>query len=137
MYLIYNFFKPVLLLSKGRGVSSRLPARGLGMKCLGRTSWVAGTCAATSRQDGARRGGDRGRPPFRGRGRSRGWVRGRGDHRGGGRGSGGGHRMEEGEAAVYTTESVFSLAAYAECFNCFFSIFSKSNDFFVCAIYSY
>jgi hypothetical protein len=55
-----------------------------------RPNWVAETCAATSRQDGVRRGGDRGRPPFRGRGRGRGWVRGRGDlrgdHRGGGRG---------------------------------------------------
>jgi uncharacterized membrane protein YgcG len=55
-----------------------------------RPIWVAETCAATSRQDGARRGVDRGRPPFRGRGRGRGWVRGRGDNRGGGhRGSGG------------------------------------------------
>jgi hypothetical protein len=49
-----------------------------------RPNWVSETCAATSRQDGARRGGDRGRPPFRGRGR--GWVRGRGEARGRGRG---------------------------------------------------
>jgi hypothetical protein len=34
-----------------------------------RPNWVAETCAATSRQDGVRRGGDRGHPPFRGRGR--------------------------------------------------------------------
>jgi hypothetical protein len=44
-----------------------------------RPNWVAETCAATSRQDGIRRGGDRGRPPFRDRGR--GWVRGRGESR--------------------------------------------------------
>jgi hypothetical protein len=49
-----------------------------------RPNWVSETCAATSRQDGARRGRDRGRPPFRGRGR--GWVRGRGEARGRGRG---------------------------------------------------
>ncbi len=53
-----------------------------------RPNWVSETCAATSRQDGVRRGGDRGRPPFRGRGRGRGrgWMRGRGEAKGGGRG---------------------------------------------------
>jgi hypothetical protein len=57
-----------------------------------RPNWVAETCAATSRQDGVRRGGDRGRPPFRGRGRGRGWVRGRGDNHGGGHRGGTGYQ---------------------------------------------
>jgi len=58
-----------------------------------RPNWVAETCAATSRQDGVRRGGDRGRPPFRGRGRGRGWIRGRGDNRGGGHRGGTGYQF--------------------------------------------
>jgi hypothetical protein len=70
-----------------------------------RPNWVAETCAATSRQDGARRGGDRGRPPFRGRCRGRGWVRGRGDHRGGGRGP---VRRRERRRQLCITESALS-----------------------------
>ncbi len=43
-------------------------------------------------------------------------------------------RMEEGEAAVYTTESVLSLTSYSECFNSFFSNFQMSMICFWCAI---
>ncbi len=64
-----------------------------------RPNWVSETCAATSRQDGARRGGDRGRPPFRGRGR--GWVRGRGDAGGRGRGKSFEHGQRRGGGQYY------------------------------------
>jgi hypothetical protein len=63
-----------------------------------RPNWVSETCAATSRQDGARRGRDRGRPPFRGRGR--GWVRGRGEARRG-RGQSYEYGQERGRGQYY------------------------------------
>ncbi len=73
-----------------------------------RPNWVSETCAATSRQDGARRGGDRERPPFRGRGR--GWVRGPGEARGRGRGqSYEPMSMGKGEDVVSTTDPEIPL----------------------------